>query len=172
MSPVNRANPKHSRGFSLIEALIAFMIISVGMLGIAALQTISMKAGHTAVTRTSAIINTQDIFDRMRANTTQIAAYASTATDMGTDNSCNDVENYSTNTVTEATPCSSTELAADDVFHWKNSLGQNITASIVVVPPAAPRVLNLVTVTVSWTERAVENTDLATANNYIVSVEM
>ena len=42
-------------GFSLIEALVAFMIISVGMLGIASLQTISMKAGHTAVTRTSAV---------------------------------------------------------------------------------------------------------------------
>lgn len=164
--------PVGNKGFSLIEALVAFMIISIGMLGIASLQTISMKAGHTAVTRTAAIYNSQDILDRMRANTTQITAYAATATDNGTDNSCNDVEDFTSHAVTAATACTSAELAADDIYHWKRSLGPNVTASIVVVAPTAPRVLNTVTVTINWTERAVENTTLATANSYSVTVEM
>jgi len=161
-----------NQGFSLIEALVAFMIISIGMLGIASLQTISMKAGHTAVTRSSAIFNAQDILDRMRANTTQIAAYAATVTDTGTDNGCNDVEDYASNAVTAATSCTSAELAADDLFHWKQSLAPNVTASIVVTPPTAPRVLNTVTVLISWTEREVVNTTIATANSYSVAVEM
>ena len=88
--------PTKQSGFSLIEALVAFMIISVGMLGIASLQTISMKAGHTAILRTSAVFNVQDILDRMRSNTTQIAAYAVDAAGMGTDGGCNVAQRLNT----------------------------------------------------------------------------
>lgn len=170
----NKLSDRHS-GFSLIEALVAFMIISVGMLGIASLQTISMKAGHTAVTRTMAVFNVEDILDRMRANTTQIAAYAVDVTGTGTDGSCSDiVGSYSSpGAVTTATAgCTSAQLAADDIFHWKRSLGQNVQASIVVTPPVAPLVLNTVTVNINWTERSVSGTNLATANNFSVTVEI
>lgn len=162
-------------GFSLIEALIAFMIISVGMLGIASLQTLSMKAGHTAIIRTAAVFNVDDILDRMRANPSQIAAYTVDVTGTGTDGGCSDVVGSSTspNTVTStAIECTSIQIAADDIYRWKRSLGQNIKASIGVVAPVAPRVLNTVTVIITWTERAVADTALATANNYSVVVEM
>lgn len=165
----------HNSGFSLIEALVAFMIISVGMLGIASLQTISMKAGHTAITRTSAVFNVEDILDRMRANPTQIMAYDDTGfTDMGTDGSCSDAASFSApNTVaTAATSCAPDVLAADDIYHWKRSLATNVEASIDVEPPAGTSVLNTVTIIIKWTERAVEGTNVATANNYTVTVEM
>ena len=165
---------RNNSGFSLIEALVAFMIISVGMLGIASLQTISMKAGHTAITRTSAVFNVEDILDRMRANTSQIAAYVVDEAGMGTDGDCSDaVGSYgSPNTVTSAaTACDSAQLAADDIYRWKRSLGQNVKATIAVEPPATSS-LNTVTVTIIWTERAVADTALATANNFSVTVEM
>ena len=171
----NKKLPFSSHGFSLIEALVAFMIISVGMLGIASLQTVSMKAGHTAITRTSAVFKVEEILDRMRVNTAQIVTYDDGTTPDGANRGCSDVASYSApNTVaTAATVCTPEQLAQDDVFHWKASFVPNMTATIDVVPPAAaPLVLNTVTVTMSWTERAVADTNLETANNYTVTVEM
>ena len=170
----NKKLPFSCHGFSLIEALVAFMIISVGMLGIASLQTVSMKAGHTAITRTSAVFKVEEILDRMRVNTDQIAIYHNGVTPDGADRGCSDVASYSTpNTVaTAATVCTPTQLVEDDVFHWKASFAPNMTATIVVVAPVAPLVLNTVTITMSWTERAVADTNLETANNYTVVAEM
>ena len=40
-------NLKTSKGFSLVEVLIALIVMSVGMLGIAGLYVTSMQAGRT-----------------------------------------------------------------------------------------------------------------------------
>ena len=169
----NKNLPVRNSGFSLIEALVAFMIISVGMLGIASLQTISMKAGHTAITRTSAVFNVEDILDRMRANPTQAAAYVVDVAGMGADGSCSDAASFAAPNIVAAaaTSCAPDVLAADDIYRWKRSLPKNATASIAVTPTASA-VLNTVTVTIIWKERAVEGTNVATANNYTVTVEM
>ena len=175
----NYANKKlpRSHGFSLIEALVAFMIISVGMLGIASLQTNSMKAGHTAITRTSAVFNVEDILDRMRSNKTAILSYDVGVAGMGADNNCSDmVGSYSApNDVTSAASvCTPDELAADDIYQWKRSLAPNVTAEVTVEAPdtANGRVLSTVIITIYWTERAVADTKLETENNFSVTVEM
>ena len=63
-------------------------------------------------------------------------------------------------------------MAADDIYHWKRSLAKNVEASIEVVDPVFPSVLSTVTIEIKWTERAVEGTSIATANNYTVTVGM
>jgi type IV pilus assembly protein PilV len=57
-----------SRGFSIVEALVALVVLSVGMLGIAALYVESLRAGRTAVYRTQAVNLAADMADRIRAN--------------------------------------------------------------------------------------------------------
>lgn len=56
------------RGFSLIEVLIAVVVLSIGLLGIAALQGVSLRSSNESVDRTEANLAVYDLLDRIRAN--------------------------------------------------------------------------------------------------------
>ena len=55
-------------GFTLLEILISIFILAIGLLGLAALQTTSLKNNHSAQYRTTATVSAYDIIDRMRLN--------------------------------------------------------------------------------------------------------
>jgi len=57
-----------ARGFTLLEVLIAIVVFSFGMLGMAGLLVISVRVNQSAYLRTQAIFLAQSIADRMRAN--------------------------------------------------------------------------------------------------------
>lgn len=56
----------YQRGFTLLEVLIALVVLAVGMLGIAALQARGMQYNTDAYARTQATILAYDMIDRMR----------------------------------------------------------------------------------------------------------
>lgn len=60
-----------ARGMSLVEALVALVVLSVGLLGIASLQMTSLRNNLGAHLRSQATVLAYDIADRMRANRTQ-----------------------------------------------------------------------------------------------------
>ncbi len=132
--PVARA----CRGFSLIEVLIALIILSVGMLGIAGLYVHSMQAGRTSMFRHQAVILAGDVADRIRANPMAAAAYAGA----GANNSC----------VNGGVDCTPEEMAAHDIFLWDQQAVDTLPNGDVavvfdngVVPPTYE-------ITVSWDE--------------------
>ena len=164
-------NSQHKqKGFSLIEALVAFLILSVGMLGIASLQTMSLKSGHTAAMRTVAVVKVKEILESMRSNTTVIANFAAGTADMGTDNGC------SQTTVAAAT-CTPAQMAQDELFRWKSSLIEALpnnaatTASVIITPPVPPATMNLVVVSVNWSERDLDTGNAANMT-YSVAVQL
>lgn len=57
-----------ARGFTLIEALVALLTLSIGLLGVAGLQLLGLKANFSSGSRTQATYLAYDIIDRMRAN--------------------------------------------------------------------------------------------------------
>jgi type IV pilus assembly protein PilV len=59
-----------SRGFTLIEALVALIVLSIGLLGVAGMQIAGLRANQSAASRTQASYLADDIIDRMRANNT------------------------------------------------------------------------------------------------------
>lgn len=61
-------SPKQAAGFSLIEVLVALVVLSVGLLGLAALQSNAVGFNRDAYLRSQATILSYDIADRMRAN--------------------------------------------------------------------------------------------------------
>ncbi|MBK6596509.1 MAG: type IV pilus modification protein PilV [Proteobacteria bacterium] len=56
------------RGFTLVEALIAVLVLSIGLLGVAGLQLSSLRGNSDAARRSQATFLAYDIADRMRAN--------------------------------------------------------------------------------------------------------
>lgn len=62
------AMPRAQRGASLLEVLIAVLILAIGMLGMAALQAITLKNTGSAAQRSAAVIQSYAMLDMMRAN--------------------------------------------------------------------------------------------------------
>lgn len=145
-----------SRGFSLVEVLVALFVLSVGMMGVAALFVSSLQYSGSAILRTRAINLADDMADRIRANGISGASYVTALTDAGTNTKyCSD-----TNTGTAAT-CTEAELAIHDVYTWKQAIageslglpgGQGSVAQNTATDPPT------YTITISWTEREETNT--------------
>jgi len=55
-------------GFTLVEVMIALIVLSVGLLGVAGLEMTGLRANMSSASRTQASYLANDIMDRMRAN--------------------------------------------------------------------------------------------------------
>jgi type IV pilus assembly protein PilV len=141
-------NLKTSKGFSLVEVLIALIVMSVGMLGIAGLYVQSMQAGRSSMLRHHAVNLAGDIADRIRANPTAGAAYAAAA---GANNNC----------VAQNTDCDIAEMAANDIFLWQQQandflppMGDGSQQVIIVFNAGTPPSYQI---TVRWDEPTPDN---------------
>jgi type IV pilus assembly protein PilV len=103
---MNNTFENRQRGFGLIEALVALVVVSVGMIGIAALYGQGLGAGRTAVYRTQAVNLAADMADRIRVNRRGDSDYGGAAAD----NSCDPGGD---------TNCTPAEMAAHDLFTWQ-----------------------------------------------------
>jgi type IV pilus assembly protein PilV len=63
-----RTNCSRSAGFTLLEVLVAILVLAIGLLGMARLQMTGMKSNHSAYLRSQASLLAYDITERMRAN--------------------------------------------------------------------------------------------------------
>src|SRR5574343_742299 len=59
---------KHHSGFSMIEVLVAVLVLAIGLLGIAAVQTAALKNNNSALQRSQATMLAYFMMDAMRAN--------------------------------------------------------------------------------------------------------
>jgi type IV pilus assembly protein PilV len=126
------------QGFTLIEVLIALVIMSIGMLGIAGLYVHGMQAGRTSLFRHHAVTLAGDIADRIRANPRAVGAYALA----GADNNC----------VDGGINCTPAQMAANDIFLWDQQALDTLPAGLVLIvfdgAPTPPSYQ----ITVQWNE--------------------
>ena len=104
------AKNRRSRGFTLLEVLVAMVVLSIGLLGLSGLQTSSLRNNHSAFLRSQATLVSNDIIDRMRANSDSALAgdydidYADTTPSPGcTGGSC----------------ASAADVASSDLNEWR-----------------------------------------------------
>jgi type IV pilus assembly protein PilV len=67
--------PRQVRGVGLIEVLVSVMVLSVGLLGIAAMQSMALRGGQGSLESTQAVMATNSILEAIRANRASADAY-------------------------------------------------------------------------------------------------
>lgn len=108
-------------GFNLIEVLVALVVISIGLLGLAILQMTSLQQNQSAYYRSQATLLAYDITDRMRANMDEVAAggyFIATASGA--------VTSGCINYLGSASGCTPEEMASNDIAEWQASLANEL----------------------------------------------
>ena len=79
---MSAARPEHRRqalpreaGFTMIEALVTFVVLAIGVLGIVTLMTTSKTAQHEAAQRARAVTMADGILERIRENPQAVNSY-------------------------------------------------------------------------------------------------
>ncbi|MDY6828245.1 MAG: type IV pilus modification protein PilV [Pseudomonadota bacterium] len=140
---------RYRSGISLVEVLVALVVLSIGLLGLAALQSAGIQDNHSAYLRTQASVLSQDILDRMRANREQALSTSDYETDFG---------EAAAVLGPFCSPCASpADLADSDLLRWKTALEANLPqgAGRIARNAPTPGVQHLV-VTVQWAEKALD----------------
>lgn len=110
---------KPHRGFSLLEVLIALLVLSIGLLGLAALQTMGLKFNQQSYQRTQATLLSYEILDRIRANPVGKANAKFDNVALGAipaHNNCLTIP-----------LCDANAMADYDIFQWNTALASQLT---------------------------------------------
>lgn len=65
----------HQQGFSMIEVLVAILIVSVGLIGMALLQSMALKYSQSSNYRTQAVNLSSNLLEQVRANRAEASSY-------------------------------------------------------------------------------------------------
>ncbi|MEM9101478.1 MAG: type IV pilus modification protein PilV [Pseudomonadota bacterium] len=129
-------------GFTLLEVLITLIILSVGLLGLASIQSLGLSHSNNSHFRNIATIQANAMADSIRANR---AGYE--------DGHYNDIQssnNYTNpNCISTTTGCTAQQLANYDAFIWL----QNLSFELPQGEGSVLRNGNEYTITVSWSEK-------------------
>lgn len=153
--------PNRLRGFTLLEVLIAVLVFSLGLLGVAGLMVLSVRTNHSAYLRTQASFLAESMADRMRGDVGRIPGYNGdypTSSGSGDDDPC------------AAAPCSPDAMVARNRQVWSQQLTTllpNATASINCTgaplgsgPQVGAAPFNgLCTMIINWTEADLNRPD-------------
>lgn len=144
-------------GFTLVEVMIALVVLSIGLLGLAGLQTVALRQNNSAQVSSQAVDLVNELADRMRANRIGVDAndYAGTPAVPGFD--C--ITDFS-GTVS-GTECTPQEIALLDLSTWQTSVSRIFpggagTIACVDIDPAdgiACTPGSMFTVTIAWQEQ-------------------
>lgn len=142
ISSSNSPSARSVRGASLIEVLVAVIIMSIGLLGVAAMQSIALRNSQGSMERSQAVIQSYAILDAMRANLTAARAGA-----------------YNIDACT--VPAGGTSLVESDQQAWiqslKDTLGDNASVCGAVDCDAMADDNAVCRITVTWDDtRATE----------------
>ena len=102
------------KGFTLLEVMVALLIFSIGLLGLAGLQGSSLQNNKTADLRSIAVIDAHDMAERIRANRRGASGdYDAIGTG---------IPAPGTNCITTAACTTAAQIEAWDNYEWQTNL--------------------------------------------------
>ena len=141
-----------NKGFTLLEILVALLVLSIGLLGLAGLQTFSLRNNHSALLRSQAVVLAYDALDRMRSNRDQ--AMRGDFSDYNTEFDEPSADYSGPDCALDSSNCTSSQMATYDLWAWK--------ADVERLPAGAARISidanNKATVQVLWSDARDNNT--------------
>lgn len=135
---MHRTFKQSQYGFGLVESLVALVVVSVGMIGIAVLYGQGLGASRTAFYRTQAVNLASDMADRIRLNRRGGASYAGA----GADNNCKAGGNVD---------CTIAQMAAQDIWEWQAQVVGQLPGGVGAVAYAGTTPPTY-TISVTWQE--------------------
>ena len=167
------------KGFTLVEVLVALIVISIGLLGIAKMQALSLASTGTARMRSVAALEAASMAAMMHANRTYWAAITGSTVTVTVTVANSTLYTSSDTTVTTPADCNATAtcspaaLAGYDLNRWATSLKQTMptnTTATITCPGGTATAPVSCTLQVNWTENLVDtkagmNTGLTDAQN-------
>ncbi|MFO1259226.1 MAG: type IV pilus modification protein PilV [Gammaproteobacteria bacterium] len=117
-----------STGFTLTEVLVSLVVLSIGLLGLASVQTESLKKNNDAYLSSLASTQAADIIDRMRSNYQQAKSggyTTSSPTSAGQTNlGClGGIPNQpSTQGTSQSSSCTEQQMSLNDLYEWQANL--------------------------------------------------
>ena len=147
-----------SKGFSLIEVLIALLVLSVGLLGLALLQVLNVRYTASAQSRTVATNLATEVLDMMRSNPRHVVLYNRLT------------EEYFNGYTPPAAGCTSTgdtaASALNNIARWRCDVASRLPAGRGTVVVAGSEATGFqATVTVTWTDDVGRSIDVEDAGN-------
>lgn len=146
-------------GFTLVEVLVALVVLAVGMLGMALLLHAGLQGSRTALEHAQAVNLAADMAERMRANRSAAAAYDTShgTPDPRLDAGCEDA----------AGRCTPDAMAGNDLRRWLDAVAAALPEGQgEVAVEAVAAAVHRGTVTVRWAR-----TGTATPATYTLMVE-
>lgn len=146
-----------SGGFTLIEVMIAMVILAVGLLGLAGLQATGLRNNKSAYNRSQATQLAYDMSDRIRANSINARNFASSIYVTVDPEDADEKVNCTTQTGT----CSPADMAENDLFEWSRDLTASIPSGTGMIEVSG----TVYNITVTWDDkREAEGVDDNTAD--------
>ncbi len=118
----------------MIEVLVTMVVLALGLLGLAALQTQLLRTSGDAQSLQIAVQHAGDLLERIRANQRNVTGYV--------------ISDHSAQCNPNITLAGS--IAAVDLALWSNSLGCSLPQARANVTLSG----NSVTISITWRERA------------------
>jgi type IV pilus assembly protein PilV len=142
----------------MVEVLVSVVVVSVGILGNAALYFTALQTKRVAISRIQVVSLVNDMADRIRANRTAGIAYQLGDSKVAVIPS---VDCVGTSSV-DVAPCNPAEMATADLFLWSASVAGTLsgksTRSIAVDTTTTPTTY---TITINWSSPARGAIDLS-----------
>jgi type IV pilus assembly protein PilV len=157
-------------GFTLMEVLVALVVISVGLIGIAAMQASAIASTHSSQSESLAAIEARSMADAMQANLgywTTLAPPSFTVSAPAAGSSIGTVSDAalaSQTTNCNTTACNATQLAGYDLQKWGWQLNTQVPGASAqfACTIASP---SICTITVSWPQKATAALNSGTQSN-------